>query len=185
MRKFVLLDRDGVINRRIADGYVTSWEQFEFLPRALDALKRLADHGYETIVVSNQAGVGKGLLSPEVLEDITRRFVAQVEAHGGRISKVYYCPHRPEDRCRCRKPEVGLLLQAQAEHGFNFADTFLVGDSESDLMAAERVGSPAVLVAAGRVDSTPAAGRSLVGVVESLNDAVGLILSRHPVARAQ
>jgi len=144
--KFILLDRDGVINRRIPDGYVTSWEEFVFLPRALDALRLLAQKGCSSLVVSNQACVGKGLLTPEGLEEINRRFVAQAEKYGGKISGIYCCPHRQEDECECRKPKPGLLLRAQREHQFNFADTFFVGDSETDLLAAHRVGCPMVFV---------------------------------------
>src|SRR5215831_15385019 len=77
--RYILLDRDGVINRRIADGYVTSWEQFEFQPRAFEALRTLAEHGYRALVVSNQACVSKGLISFEDLAGLTRRFVEEVE----------------------------------------------------------------------------------------------------------
>jgi histidinol-phosphate phosphatase family protein len=145
----ILLDRDGVINRRIPDGYVTSWEQFEFLPLALDALRLLAGSGYQTIVVSNQACIGKGLMSEEELARLTSRFVDAVVKNGGRICDVYYCPHRAEDGCECRKPKPGLLRRAQQEHGFVFAQTYMIGDSERDLMAAHEVGCPAVLVRAG------------------------------------
>jgi D-glycero-D-manno-heptose 1,7-bisphosphate phosphatase len=100
------------------------------------------------LVVSNQACIGKGLMSPEELEQLTSRFVEAVMKSGGRISDVYYCPHRAEDGCDCRKPNPGLLRRAQGEHGFVFAQTFLIGDSERDLMAAHEVGCPAVLVRA-------------------------------------
>jgi D-sedoheptulose 7-phosphate isomerase len=146
MPRFVLLDRDGVINRRIVGGYVTCWEKFVFLPGALEGLRLLAEKNYHPIVVSNQAGVGKGLMTAADLQEITRRFLAQVEAQGGRIHGVYYCTHRAEDDCQCRKPKPGLLLNAQAEHHFAFEDTFLIGDSESDLLAAQAVGCPAIMV---------------------------------------
>jgi D-glycero-D-manno-heptose 1,7-bisphosphate phosphatase len=146
MPRFVLLDRDGVINRRIVGGYVTSWEKFAFLPDALEGLRLLTEKNYHLIVVSNQAGVGKGLMTTAHLQEITRKFVEEVEAPGGRIRRVYYCTHRAEDGCPCRKPKPGLLLEAQAEHHFNFKDTFLIGDSESDLLAAQAVGCPDILV---------------------------------------
>jgi len=153
MTGFVLLDRDGVINQRIAGGYVTCWEKFVFLPDALEALRLLTERNYHVIVISNQAGVGKGLMTAADLQEITRKFIEEVEAHGGRISSVYYCTHRAEDECQCRKPKPGLLLMAQAEHHFAFEDTFLIGDSESDLLAAHAVGCPAIMVSAA-----PAAG---------------------------
>jgi D-glycero-D-manno-heptose 1,7-bisphosphate phosphatase len=153
MSGFVLLDRDGVINRRIVGGYVTCWEKFVFLPGALEGLRLLAEKNYHPIVVSNQAGVGKGLMTAADLQDITRRFLEEVEAHGGRIRRVYYCTHRAEDDCQCRKPKPGLLLNAQAEHHFAFEDTFFIGDSESDLLAAQAVGCPAIMVS-----NAPSAG---------------------------
>ena len=152
MSKHILLDRDGVINRRILKGYVTSWEQFEFLPQVLDALRLLTESGYSVIVVSNQACVSKGLTSSETLADITLRFVEEVKRNGGYIDGVYYCPHQDDDGCECRKPKPGLLLQAQREHRFAFADTFLVGDSQRDLMAACQVGCRAILVGAAEAN---------------------------------
>jgi D-glycero-D-manno-heptose 1,7-bisphosphate phosphatase len=146
MSRFVLLDRDGVINRRIVGGYVTCWEKFVFLPGALEGLRLLHEKNCYPIVVSNQAGVAKGLMTAADLQDITRKFLEEVEAHGGRIHSVYYCTHRAEDNCPCRKPKPGLLLNAQAEHHFAFEDTFLIGDSESDLLAAQAVGCPAIMV---------------------------------------
>jgi D-glycero-D-manno-heptose 1,7-bisphosphate phosphatase len=146
MPGFVLLDRDGVINRRIIGGYVTSWEKFVFLPGALAGLRLLHEKNYHVIVVSNQAGVGKGLMTAGDLQEITRRFIEEVEAQGGRIRSVYYCIHRAEDDCQCRKPKPGLLLNAQADHHFTFKDTFLIGDSESDLLVAQAVGCPAIMV---------------------------------------
>ncbi len=147
--KYVLLDRDGVINRRIPGGYVTAWENFVFAPGALEGLRLLALGGYSAVVVSNQACVGKGLITSSGLNEITCKFVKRVEEYGGRIEAVYYCPHRKEDACKCRKPQPGLLLEAQGKHQFEFASTFLIGDSESDLLAAYAVGSPALLISAG------------------------------------
>jgi len=146
MPRFVLLDRDGVINRRIVGGYVTCWEEFAFLPGVLEGLRLLNEKNCHVIVVSNQAGVGKGLMTTADLQEITRKFIQEVEAQGGRIRSVYYCTHRPEDDCQCRKPKPGLLLRAQAEHHFDFEHTFLIGDSESDLLAAQALGCPAIML---------------------------------------
>jgi len=174
---YVLLDRDGVINERVMGGYVTSWEQFAFLPGALEGLRRLTQCGYIPIVVSNQAGVGKGLLSRETLDEITRRLLAQVEAAGGRLGGVYYCPHRDEDGCACRKPKPGLLFEAQKDHGFDFTETFLVGDSRSDLLAAQAVGCPAILVAAGAAPSLEGVATPPRAVVRDLAEAAEYIIS--------
>ena len=179
MSKHILLDRDGVINRRILKGYVTSWEQFEFLPQVLDALRHLTESGYSVIVVSNQACVSKGLTSSETLADITLRFVEEVKRNGGYIDGVYYCPHQDDDGCECRKPKPGLLLQAQREHRFAFADTFLVGDSQRDLMAACLVGCRAILVGAAEANVDIQEWSShLEAIVPDLYAAVQLILGQ-------
>jgi len=165
MSRFVLLDRDGVINRRIMSGYVTRWADFVFLPGALEALRLLKEKNHQVIVVSNQAGVGKGLMTPSDLEEITRRFVAEVEGQGGRILAVYYCTHRAEDGCECRKPKPGLLRRAQAEHRFNLERTFLIGDTESDLLTAHAAGCPAIMVSnrpAPELENLPHAPRLTV-----------------------
>lgn len=178
MSGFVLLDRDGVINRRIENGYVTSWAQFAFLPGALDALRILNENDYSAIVISNQAGVGMGLMAPSDLEEITRRFVAEVESHGGRIQGVYYCIHREEDGCECRKPKPGLLLQAQRDHRFSFSDTFLVGDSQRDVLAARQVGCPALLVSDGKASESETKLDPSIPAFRSLYEAVQFLLSR-------
>lgn len=182
MTKYVLLDRDGVINRKVENGYVASWPEFVFLPGALEALRLLAENGYVSLVISNQAGVGKGVLTAAALRQITQRFMAKAKAHGGRISQVYYCTHRKEERCQCRKPKPGLLLRAQQDHGFQFTKTYLIGDSESDLLAARTVGCPAILI-----NRNPARVRGkwascLPTVVPDLRSAVSLVLEEgdHP-----
>lgn len=175
--KFVLLDRDGTINQRVRGGYVTSWEQFTFLPGALDALRLLRQNHYATLVVSNQACIGKGLLDSAKLEEIHHRFVAEVERQGGRIHGVYYCPHREEDQCPCRKPKPGLLLMAQREHGFNFAEAVLIGDSETDLLAARAVGCTAILISNDYSDNFKSRPGGLRAVLPNLYTAARFLIS--------
>jgi len=141
-----LMDRDGVINLQIADGYVRSWQDFSFLPGALEALRLLAVKGYAVILVSNQAGVGRGLMSHFDLHKITRRMRLEVALAGGNIESVYYCTHKREDSCDCRKPRPGLLLRAIAEHGLCPASTFMVGDSITDMEAAGGAGCHGILL---------------------------------------
>jgi D-glycero-D-manno-heptose 1,7-bisphosphate phosphatase len=142
----VLLDRDGVINRRFPGGYVTSWSQFEFLPRVLEALRLLADCGYAAIVLSNQACVGEGLLSSKDLDALTHRFQLEVALSGGNIAQVYYCRHSAQDECGCRMPKPWLLRRAYLERRFAPERTFFVGDSPGDCRAAEEAGCRALLI---------------------------------------
>jgi D-glycero-D-manno-heptose 1,7-bisphosphate phosphatase len=175
--RYVLLDRDGVINRRVSGGYVTHWEQFEFLPRALEALRLFNENGYNTIVVSNQACVGKGLLSPAELEVITRRFLLEVALSGGSIAEVYYCRHRAEDRCHCRKPQPGLLIRARAHHHFLPEETYFIGDSPSDIAAAEAAGCPSILIQRGIFLETPSRAEEPPLLASNLYDAAEMLVA--------
>lgn len=147
--KAVFLDRDGVICRN-RDDHVKSWDEFQFLPDAKASIARLTEAGLPVIVISNQAVVNRGLASASTVEDIHRRMNAEVEAHGGRIARVYYCPHRPDEGCACRKPRSGMLLQAAQEMGIDLASSYLIGDALTDIQAAQAVGVKAYMVLTGR-----------------------------------
>jgi len=173
----VFLDRDGVINRNRPD-HVKSWAEFEFLPGALDALAELRRRGYRTIVVTNQAGINRGLLTKEAVEEIDNRMIEEVARRGGCIEAVLYCPHRPEEACGCRKPRPGLLLRAQQEFGVDLGRAHLIGDYWTDIAAAVAVGCEPILVLTGRGRE---ACRLLGGrypVVRDLRAAVNWILQR-------
>jgi histidinol-phosphate phosphatase family protein len=148
-RRFLLLDRDGVINAYRPGIYVSTPEDLAILPGVLETLAGLARHGIEVIVVSNQAGVGKGLLPPENLAAIMDRMLAEITAAGGRILDVLYCPHRPEDGCDCRKPRPGMILTAARRHGIHLPTTYFVGDNRSDIEAAAAAGCRSALVLTG------------------------------------
>lgn len=148
--RFLLLDRDGVINVYRPGVYVSTPDDFEFLPGVLETLVLLTRRGVGIIVVSNQAGVGKGLLSPARLAAITDRMRAEVAAVGGKILDVLYCPHRPEDGCDCRKPRPGLFVEAARRYGFDPAGTWFVGDSRRDVEAAAAAGCRSALVLTGQ-----------------------------------
>lgn len=141
----VFLDRDGVINC-LRSGYVTSWDTFEFLPRAKEALTLLTAAGLRTVVVTNQRGVARGLMSIADLETIHAHMRAEVEAAGATISAIYYCPH-DKDQCTCRKPHVGMFLQAQRDcPEIDFRRSVVVGDSQVDMVAGQRLGCRVILV---------------------------------------
>ena len=156
VKKVVLLDRDGVINREQTSyytqsgnelkGYVLSPEQLEFLPRALDALRLLNENDYKIHVLSNQSAVGRGLLSWETLEEITRKMVSEIRSYGGDIESVQYCTHRPEDECRCRKPRSGMFIDLARVYHIDYEHAWFVGDSLTDIEPAKMVGCRTILV---------------------------------------
>jgi D-glycero-D-manno-heptose 1,7-bisphosphate phosphatase len=159
-RPTVLLDRDGVLNRRPAAGeYVTSADGFQWLPGAREALRLFAINGYRVIVVSNQAGIARGALTEADLACVHEQMIQGARAAGGRIDAVYVCPHHWDEGCDCRKPKPGLLFRAQREFNLDLTRTYFVGDDSRDGEAARSAGAPFVMV-------TPQ--RSLLSIAEAL-----------------
>ena len=147
----MILDRDGVLNARPPRAtYVTTPEHFHWLPGALDALRLLREAGYVVLIVSNQAGIGRGMMSEEDLAKIHARMQSDVKAAGGRIDAVYHCPHTWDEGCWCRKPSPGLLFAAQRAHHLDLSRTYFIGDDERDEEAAVRAGCRSILVSEDR-----------------------------------
>lgn len=141
--KTVILDRDGVLNRKPPRArYVRSWPEFQWLPGALEALQRLHAAGYRVVVVSNQAGIARGAMTEADLTEIHRVMREQVQAAGGRIEAIYYCPHDWRAGCECRKPLPGMLYQAQRDLNLDLSRTYFAGDDERDGEAADHAGCP-------------------------------------------
>ncbi|MEN6372941.1 MAG: D-glycero-beta-D-manno-heptose 1,7-bisphosphate 7-phosphatase [Armatimonadota bacterium] len=153
--RVVFLDRDGVINEN-RDDYVKNTDEFCFLPGSLDALRRLHAAGFKAVVISNQACIGKGLLTKEALASIDRLMFSQVRKAGGEIAATYYCYHRPEDKCDCRKPAPGLILRAGRDMKIDIEDTVFIGDNAKDVQAGQAAGCRTVLVLSGMVSASVA-----------------------------
>jgi len=160
--KPIFLDRDGVINVFPGNGhYVTRVKNFRFLPGALDAIRILTQAGFTIFVISNQAGVGKGVFSEDKLLRITRKMMFGVKKAGGHIEGAFYCLHPSTVGCSCRKPEIGSILNAlrsvkktiQSARG-----SFFVGDTKSDILTGHRAGCKTILVLSGQ--ATRALSRS-------------------------
>ncbi len=163
--RFVLLDRDGVINKDLP-GSVCRVEDFELLPDAATAIARLNDLGFAVLVITNQACVGRGDLAIDELRAIHARMHEEIAAAGGKIDAVYVCPHTDDDDCDCRKPRPGLIEQAARDYGFDRAATWMVGDSERDVVAAHAAGCRAALARSGK--SLPGRARNDVPVFDRL-----------------
>ncbi len=154
--KVVFLDRDGVINEFPGNGnYVTKIKEFHFIPGSLDAISKLTELGYHIFVVSNQAGVGKGLFSKDKLKSINTHMVRHVTKSGGKIKKSFYCTHRSDEGCDCRKPGIGSFKKAfsmlnQSIHSAKRA--FFVGDTSVDIKAGKNAGCKTIFVLSGRED---------------------------------
>jgi D-glycero-D-manno-heptose 1,7-bisphosphate phosphatase len=146
----IFLDRDGVINRNRARGdYVKSWEEFQFLPGACSAIARLTKAGFRLLVVTNQACIGKGIISLTTVQEIHALMVQEIARAGGHIEAVLCCPHLADAGCDCRKPAPGLLRRAHEEYRVDLRQALFVGDSAKDVQAAAAVGMPAIMVLSG------------------------------------
>ena len=145
----VILDRDGVINHD-SDDYIKSPDEWQPLPGSLEAIARLCRADYTVVVATNQAGVGRGLFSQEMLIRIHRKMASSIRDKGGRLDSVFFCPHSPAEQCGCRKPKPGMLLEISDRLGIGLSGVPVVGDSLRDLEAAEAAGAMPVLVKTGR-----------------------------------
>lgn len=145
LRRAAFLDRDGVIN--IDSEYLSRWEDFQFIPGSVEAMRLLQQAGYALVVVTNQSGIARGYYSEDDYQLLTRQMRAALQAEGVTLAGIYHCPHHPAGRlaayavdCDCRKPRPGLLRQAAAELGLQMDASFLVGDKLSDIQAARAAG---------------------------------------------
>lgn len=136
----IFLDRDGVINKKLAS-YVTRPSEFEFLPGALDAVKYLSENFIRIVVVTNQQGIGKKLMSHDDLHSVHAHMLRNIELYGGRIDNVYYCPYLATEDPLCRKPNPGMALQAKDDFpDILFEESIMIGDSPSDIGFGNQLG---------------------------------------------
>ncbi|MCM8786344.1 MAG: HAD family hydrolase [Candidatus Omnitrophica bacterium] len=153
--KLIFLDRDGVISIFTPDDYIKKWEEFKFIPKGIDGLKILNDAGYKVIIISNQAGVNKGLFTINDLNEITQKMLEELKKKNiNNILKVYYCIHTKEENCECRKPKTGLFKKVEEDFGkIDFSKTYFIGDSDIDIIAGENIGAKTILVLTGKTKS--------------------------------
>jgi D-glycero-D-manno-heptose 1,7-bisphosphate phosphatase len=152
-RHVVFMDRDGVINKSPeGDGYVKSWDGFEFLPNAIEGIRQLWDSGCAIHVISNQAGVGKGLMTEEALQDINAQLLQKIESKGIMISNLLCCTHTDKEKCLCRKPRTGSFYRALKNLDRPPERMFMIGDSARDIEAGKQFGCDTIAVLSGKSD---------------------------------
>lgn len=143
----LFLDRDGVINKHLPNAYVTSLEEFELIPGSIESIVKLSKIFGRVIVVTNQQGIGKGLMTTMDLEKIHFYLEEQVAKLGGKIDSIYYCPHLAQYKPICRKPETGMAMQAQEDYPeIQFHQSVMIGDSPTDMEFGRKLGAFNVMV---------------------------------------
>lgn len=149
-KKMIFLDRDGVINRNpVYLDYIKKSSEFRFLPGARRAIRMLTDAGFDVVVISNQAGIAKGLFTRDDLKRIDEKMMKGVLASGGKIRGAYYCIHHPDADCECRKPKTGLIEKAIGKSRIDRGGSFFIGDTERDAVTGKRFGIKTITVLSG------------------------------------
>lgn len=178
MHKAIFLDRDGTLNPD--PGYISNPDDFNLYEGVAEALSRLQQAGFLLILITNQSGIARGLITPEQLGSIHAKMQAQLARAGARIDAIYHCPHHPDfpykdglAECDCRKPQPGMVLRAIKEHDIDPATSYVVGDRSSDIKIGLKTGITPILIG-----PQPMSGFEQVATFSSLGAAADWILSR-------
>jgi D-glycero-D-manno-heptose 1,7-bisphosphate phosphatase len=177
--RYVFLDRDGVLNRKLPEGdHVSDWAQFQWLPGAVEAIARMNRAGLTVIVISNQRGIALGRLSVEQLELIHDQMRSHLARQGARLDAIYYCPH-DQGECHCRKPDIGLFEQATKDFPQVTADnSAVIGDSISDIEAGRRLGMKTIFIQ-GEPDRQKAGAQAAAGLADAVAPSLLHAIEKH------
>jgi D,D-heptose 1,7-bisphosphate phosphatase len=144
MGKAIILDRDGVINKDTR--YAHKIEDFELLEGTVEGLKKLQKEGYKLVIITNQAGIGRGYYTEEDFYNFNNYLIKKLKEKGIRIGKTYFCPHHPKENCDCRKPKPGMIKKAEKDFDLDLSKCWLIGDKLSDIKAGENAGCKSLLI---------------------------------------
>lgn len=149
MKKIILLDRDGIINKKAPEGeYITNWHDFEWLDDNIAGLCQLAERGYQFIIITNQAGINRAIMTQDSVNEIHLRMTEDLKSKGIIILNTFVCPHRPDECCRCRKPEAGLFFHVSHNYLIRMDRTFYIGDDPRDCIAAYNANVKSIFIGA-------------------------------------
>jgi D-glycero-D-manno-heptose 1,7-bisphosphate phosphatase len=177
--KYILLDRDGVINHNAKHSrYVEAWDDFVWIDENVRAMQQLSQLGFGFIVITNQAGVGRGIIAVDELQAIHANMKAKLAEKDILIEKIYVCPHHPEDGCVCRKPRPGMIHQALKDYGLKRGQVCFVGDEPTDCLAAFNAGICSVYLGDQRKLSQLRSEEQPIMSGSSLHECINLLVSR-------
>lgn len=171
-QKVIFLDRDGVINKEV--GYLHKIEDFEFIDGVFDACKQFQTLDYKIVIITNQSGISRGYYPEEDFHTVTKWMIEQFNAQDIDILDVFFCPHGPESNCECRKPRPGMLLEAHNIHNINMGSSWMIGDKEADVEAANAAGiDNTILVKSGHIIDE--ANSKSKFILKSIKDSIQII----------
>ena len=170
--KTIFLDRDGVVNKEVR--YLYKLSDFEFIDGIFDACLYFQKLGYEIVIVTNQSGITRGYYNENDYLKLTEWMLGQFNDNGINILDTFYCPHGPESLCECRKPKPGMLIEAKHKYNISMKDSWMIGDSESDIKAANAAGiSKTILVRSGHlVDESNSNSKFIVDSIKQSNEVI-------------
>jgi len=170
-RPAVFLDRDGVINAKLPEGrYVRYASEFRLLPGVIQALRTLEKLGYLRVLITNQRGIGRGLMTEEQLEAVHARMKKELQSKGVTLDAVYYCPHDEHENCSCRKPQPGMILNASRDLEIDLSLSYMVGDSPADIGAGKQAGTRTVRIALETDETADLVFKDLAAFAKFLDD---------------
>ena len=171
-KKAIFLDRDGVINKE--KNYLYKKEDFEFIDGVFEACRYFQEIGYQLVVVTNQSGISRGYYQEEDFHKITKWMLEQFESQNIKILDVFFCPHGPESTCNCRKPKPGMLLEAKEKHKIDMKNSWMIGDKEADVGAANAAGiKNTILVKTGHdIDETNSNAKFILKSIKNTLDII-------------
>ena len=168
----IFLDRDGVINKEV--GYLHKIEDFKFIDGVFDACLDFQSFSYQIIIVTNQSGIERGYYTEEDFQTVTEWMLDQFKQHNIQILDVFFCPHGPNSTCKCRKPQPGMLLEASDKYDINMEDSWIIGDKEADITAANSAGvNDTILVKSGH--SVDEMNTEAKFILESIKESIQII----------
>jgi D,D-heptose 1,7-bisphosphate phosphatase len=177
----VFLDRDGTINEEV--GFLDSLEKLKIFPQAIEAIKRINESGMKAVIITNQSGVARGFFDEAFVMHVHKHIGKTLQDKGATIDGFYYCPHHPIEghkpylkSCTCRKPEVGLIIQAAKDFNIDLPRSYMIGDTAKDIEMASRIGAKGVLVKTGYGSNIDVSECHPAHVAEDVLDAVDWIM---------
>ena len=170
--KTIFLDRDGVINKEVR--YLYRLSDFEFIDGVFDACLYFQKLSYKIIIISNQSGIARGYYNENDYQKLTEWMLGQFNDNGINILDIFYCPHSPESLCECRKPKPGMLIEAKDKYNIGMKDSWMIGDKETDIEAANLAGiNNTILVRSGHlVDESNSSSKFIVDSIKQSKEVI-------------